>query len=312
MKVVGVMKKVIAGLLLAACFAALIFGMTKGVKNTRSQVPAEGKIGVIYLEGPIIGGKGAGSLWNDSIGTDALIRHIRKAGADSEVKAVVLRMNTPGGSAAASQEVAEEIARVQSAGKPVITSMGDVAASGGYWIAAGTDRIVANPATTTGSIGVIWSVANLQELYHKIGVGQETIKSGPYKDIGSPARAMSAEEKALLQGMVNDIFEQFVAVVVKGRKMEEQKVRSLADGRIYTGRQAKELGLVDELGDMYDAIDIAAQMSGIQGQPEIKEYGKEGPWEKLFGQPEGAMRFLGSKWDNPLPLLFPGLAADIY
>lgn len=306
------MKKVIAGVVLAVCFGALIFGMARGTKNEIKHVSKEGKIGIIYLEGPIMGGRGAGGFWGEPLGTDTLIRYIRKAGSDNEVRAIVLRMNTPGGSAAASQEVAEEIERVQKTGKIVVTSMGDVAASGGYWIAAGTDRIVANPATTTGSIGVIWSVANLQELYRKIGIGQETIKSGPYKDIGSPARTMTPEEKVLLQGMVNDIFEQFVAVVAKGRKMDEQKVRSLADGRIYTGRQAKELGLVDELGNMYDAIDIAAQMSGMQGRPELKEFGKMSPWEKLLGEPEGIMQFFGQRWAGSLPSIFPEMTTDVY
>lgn len=306
------MKKVIAALLLAVCFGALIFGMGRGTNKEIKQISKEGKIGVIYLEGPIVGGGGTGGFWGEPLGTDTLIRHIRKAATDNEVRAIVLRMNTPGGSAAASQEVAEEIERVQKAGKIVVTSMGDVAASGGYWIASGTDRIVANPATTTGSIGVIWLVANFQELYHKIGVGQETIKSGPYKDIGSPARTMTPEEKVLLQGMVDDIFEQFVAVVVKGRKMDEKKVRSLADGRIYTGRQAKELGLVDELGNMYDAIDIAAQMSGMQGRPEIKEFGKTSPWAKILGEPEGIMQFFGKRGAGSLPLIFPEMTADMY
>lgn len=306
------MKKVIAGVLLAACFGAFLFGVTRNTKTDVKQSAAVGKIGVIYLEGPIIGGRGAGSLWGEPTGSDALLRHIRKAREDKEVKAIVLRMNTPGGSAAASQEIAEEIEKVQKAGKIVVTSMGDVAASGGYWIAAGTNRIVANPATTTGSIGVIWSVANLQELYRKIGVGQETIKSGTFKDMGSPARSITPEEKALLQGMVDDIFEQFVAVVVKGRNLDENKVRSLADGRIYTGRQAKELGLVDELGNMYDAIDIAAQMAGIQGRPEVKEYGKTSPWEKILGEPEGTMQYFNKKWVNQLPLFFFEMGSEPY
>ncbi|MEM5767826.1 MAG: S49 family peptidase, partial [Bacillota bacterium] len=168
------MRKVIVGVLLAVCLAAFIYGITRNTKNEAHQYSSGGKVGVIYLEGPIVGGRGSGGLWGDPVGTDALIRHIRKAREDSDVKAVVLRMNTPGGSAAASQEVAAEIERLQKAGKVVVTSMGDVAASGGYWIAAGTDRIVANPATTTGSIGVIWSVTNMQELFRQVGVAQDT------------------------------------------------------------------------------------------------------------------------------------------
>jgi protease IV len=304
------MKKFIAGALLFICIAALVVGIGKVPTKATHQANGDGKIGIIYLEGPIVGGSGSGGIWGDPTGTDTTIRYIRKAGEDKDVRAIVLRLNTPGGSAAASQEVAEEIDRVRKAGKIVVTSMGDVAASGGYWIAAGTDRIVANPATTTGSIGVIWTVANWQELYRKVGIQQETIKSGPYKDIGSPARPLSGEEKELLQGMVNDIYEQFVTVVANGRKMDEKKVRTLADGRIYTGRQAKELGLVDDLGNLYDAIDIAAQMAGITDKPEIKEFGKIGTWEKLLGGPDEAIQLWGQRWTIPLPVFVPGLLGN--
>jgi len=302
------LRKIIVGVLLAVCFVAFIYGITRNTKNELNQYSSGGKVGVIYLEGPIVGGRGSGGLWGDPMGTDTLIRYIRKAREDNEVKAVVLRMNTPGGSAAASQEVAEEIARLQMAGKVVVTSMGDVATSGGYWIAAGTDRIVANPATTTGSIGVIWSMANMQELFRKVGVEQDTIKSGPYKDIGSPARPMTPEEKALLQGMIDDIYGQFVAVVAKGRKMDEQKVRSLADGRIYTGRQAKELGLVDELGDMYDAISMAAEMAGLDKEhPAIKEYGRTSPLEKLLGDQRTGTQLGKLNWSSLLPEILPDI-----
>lgn len=305
------MKKVIAGVIVLICVIAVIAAIRQGGKIEQSQMRGEAKIGVIYLEGPIMGGGGTGGLFSEHVGTDAIIRQIRKAGEDKEIRAVVLRMNTPGGSAAASQEVAEEITKLQKNGKIVVTSMGDVAASGGYWIAAGTDRIVANPATTTGSIGVIWSVANLEELYRKIGVHSETFKSGPYKDMGSPNRQMTSEEKALLQGMVNDIYEQFVAVVATGRKMDEANVRKLADGRIFTGRQAKELGLVDELGNLYDAIDIAAQLAQIEGKPKIKEFGKNTPWEKLWGEgPEENLRLLGQRWILSQPA-FPGIIQDV-
>lgn len=303
------MKKLVAIVIIILCFTALIVGTMRGVKKEPTKAAAD-KIGVIYLEGAIVGGSGSGGMFGNPAGTDAIIRHIRKAAEDKEIRAVVLRMNTPGGSAAASQEVGEEVAKLRNSGKVVVTSMGDVAASGGYWIAAGTDRIVANPATTTGSIGVIWTVANLEELYRKVGVHSESIKSGPYKDIGSPSRPMTPQEKALLQGMVDDIYDQFITVVATGRKMDEAKVRGLADGRIFTGRQAKELGLVDELGNLYDAIDIAAQMAGIKGKPGVKEFGRTSPWEKLWGGPDEVLQLISGGWQMSRPGFVPGTFQD--
>ncbi|MEN6414838.1 MAG: signal peptide peptidase SppA [Veillonellales bacterium] len=241
------------------------------------------KIAIIYVEGVIIGGRGQNTLLSEYGGTDNLIKQLHEARDDSSVKAVILRINSPGGSAPASQEVGEEIKKLRSGGKPVVTSMGDVAASGGYWLAACSDRIYANPATLTGSIGVYMPYANWEELYKKIGIRQEKIKSGPHKDILSPDRQMTGEERALIQLMVDDMYNQFVTVVAEGRKMDPVRVRQLADGRIYTGNQAKELGLVDELGNLYDAVDGTAAMAGIQGKPEIKEYGKVSPLQVLLG-----------------------------
>jgi protease-4 len=244
---------------------------------------AANKIAVIYIDGVIVGGRGQASFIGDNGGTDAIIKQIRTAREDKGVKAVVIRINSPGGSAPASQEVGEEVLKLKESGKPVVVSMADIAASGGYWIAACSDKIYANPSTLTGSIGVYVPYANLEELYKKIGLKQEKIKSGPHKDILSPDRDMSGEERAIIQSMVDDIYDQFLEVVVLGRNMEYEKVKVLADGRIFTGRQAKEAGLVDALGNMYDAIDDAAKMAGIQGKPQIIEYGKTSPLSVLLG-----------------------------
>ena len=222
-------------------------------------------------------------MWGDGGGTDSIIRQIQAARDDAEVRAVVIRINSPGGSAPASQEVGEELKKLRASGKVVIASMGDVAASGGYWIAALCDRIYANPGTITGSIGVYIPYANWQELLKKIGVSGEKIKSGPHKDMLSPERPMSEKERAIVQEMVDDLYEQFVAVVAEGRKMDPVKVRQLADGRIYTGRQAKALGLVDEMGSMEEAVLAAAKTAGITGKPVLKEYGRSGFWEAIFG-----------------------------
>ncbi|SDE23149.1 Putative signal peptide peptidase SppA [Sporomusa acidovorans DSM 3132] len=241
------------------------------------------KIAVIYVDGMIVGGRGQVNLFTEGGGTDALIRQLHAARDDASVKAIVLRINSPGGTVPASQEVGEELKKVRAAGKPVITSMADMAASGGYWLAACTDKIYANPSTITGSLGVYMPYSNWEELYKKIGVRQEKIKSGPHKDILSPDRPLTEEERAIIQVMVDDMYNQFVEVIAEGRHLDPATVRELADGRIYTGRQAKEFGLVDELGNMYDAIDGAAALVGIQGKPEIIEYGKLNALEALFG-----------------------------
>ena len=248
------------------------------------------QVAVIHVEGVIVGGRGQSGLFGDGGGTDTIIRQIQSARDDAEVRAVVIRINSPGGSAPASQEVGEELKKLRASGKVVIASIGDVAASGGYWIAALCDKIYANPGTITGSIGVYIPYANWQELFKKIGVSGEKIKSGPHKDMLSPERPMTEKERAIIQEMVDDLYEQFVAVVAEGRKMDPAKVRQLADGRIYTGRQARTLGLVDEMGTMEDAVRAAAKTAGITGKPVLKEYGRSGFWEAIFG-PSGQSLF---------------------
>ena len=252
-------------------------------KVKQSKLVSHDKIAIVYVDGMIVGGRGQVGLFTEGGGTDALIRQLHTARDDESVKAIILRINSPGGTVPASQEVGEELKKIRATGKPVITSMADMAASGGYWLAACTDKIYANPSTITGSLGVYMPYSNWEELYKKIGVSQEKIKSGPHKDILSPDRQLTEEERAIIQVMVDDMYNQFVEVIAEGRHLDLAKVRELADGRIYTGRQAKEVGLVDELGNMYDAIDGAANMVGLQGRPEIVEYGKLNAIEALLG-----------------------------
>ncbi len=280
--------------------------MSPGLRH--KNIAAErNKIAIIYVEGVIMGGRGQNTLLSENGGTDNVIKQLHEARDDNEVKAVILRINSPGGSAPASQEVGEELKKLRMSGKIVVTSMGDMAASGGYWLAACTDKIYANPATLTGSIGVYMPYANWEELYKKIGIYQEKIKSGPHKDILSPERKMTGEERAIIQAMVDDMYNQFITVVAEGRKMDPVKVRELADGRIYTGNQAKDLGLVDELGNMYDAIDGAAQMAGIKDRPELKEYGKVTPWSMFFGGSDKVdiEKLLLRQMKNDLPIIGP-------
>jgi protease-4 len=197
---------------------------------------------------------------------------LKRFGENPSVKAIVLRIDSPGGGVVPSQEIYDAVQRVRNkSNKAVIASMGTVAASGGYYIAAATDRILANPGTLTGSIGVIMEMANIEGLLKKIGVEGVVVKSGRYKDVGSPLRKMSDEEQALLQSVMDDVHKQFIEAVAAGRSLEVADVKALADGRIFTGRQAKDAKLVDELGNLEDAIQLAAEIAGIEGEPKVVE-----------------------------------------
>lgn len=220
---------------------------------------AREKVAVITVKGVITDSK-------------ATIEQLHEANESPDVKAIVVRVNSPGGGVGASQEIYREITKIKD--KKVLVSMGSVAASGGYYIACGAEKIYANPGTLTGSIGVLMEFADVAELMGKIGLKGYVIKSGEFKDIGSPLRPMSDAEKELLQGVINNTYSQFVKVVARGRKLNEDYVRDLADGRVFTGEQAKDLKLVDELGNMEDAIDDAARMAGIKGKPGVKHMEK--------------------------------------
>ncbi|VAW38701.1 signal peptide peptidase SppA, 36K type [hydrothermal vent metagenome] len=185
-----------------------------------------------------------------------------------DVKAVVLRIDSPGGAVGPSQEIYREVQRFRTR-KKLVVSMGSVAASGGYYIAAAADKIVANPGTITGSIGVIVEFMNTQELFKKIGLKGTVIKSGTFKDTGSPLRELTETEKKLLGAVVNDIHSQFVEAVAQGRNMKPEDVAILADGRIFSGAQAMRLGLVDQLGSLEDAIDEVAKLAGIEGKHSV-------------------------------------------
>ena len=199
------------------------------------------------------------------------------------VKAVVVRIDSPGGAVAPTQEIFEEIVRSKKQ-KPFIASLGGMATSGGYYIAAACDRIVSNPGTLTGSIGVIMQLTNVEELMKKIGVRGVSVKSGPNKDIGSPFQPLSPEGREILQALVDNVHSQFVVAVAKGRSMEETQVRKLADGRIYSGAQAQKLGLVDQFGTLQDAIEIAAKRGGIEAEPAVyySRPEQERWWERMF------------------------------
>ncbi len=187
---------------------------------------------------------------------------------DRSIRAVVLRIDSPGGGVGPSQEIYEEVRKLTEI-KPVVVSMGSVAASGGYYMAAPAQKIVANPGTITGSIGVIMEIANIQDLLEKIGFRSQVIKSGDHKDIGSIVRPLSDEDRRILQGIIDDVHMQFIEAVAEGRGMSPEEVALIADGRIFTGRQALEAGLVDELGNLQDSIKAAAELAGVVGEVEI-------------------------------------------
>ena len=224
------------------------------------------KVAIIDVEGLILNAKTSSFLTGDGDNPVSLFRERLQAAADDKhVKAVVLRVNSPGGAVTASDIMYQDLIHFRTeTRKPVVACMMDAAASGGYYVAMGSDVIIAHPTTVTGSIGVIMSLYDASGLFAKIGVASNPIKSGPNKDIGNPARPMSDAERAILQGMIDQFYGEFVKVVARGRGMTEERVRALADGRIYTGMEAKELGLVDHVGYLEDAIAAATNMAGVK------------------------------------------------
>ncbi len=221
--------------------------------RTKVELPFGERIGVIEVKGPL----------EES---QEIVRQLKEFREDHSIRGVLLRIDSPGGGVAVSQEIYEEVVQVK-AQKPIVVSMGGVAASGGYYIASAATKIVANPGTITGSIGAIIEFFNVQELAKKWGVELKVVKSGSQKDMGNPFREMTSEEKATLQGMVYDIQNQFINAVAQNRGLEVQKVRAIADGRVFTGEKAKELGLVDELGGLETAMKILGELTGIKGEP---------------------------------------------
>jgi protease-4 len=220
------------------------------------------KVGVIEVRGTISSSK-------------EIIADIRKCEKNPSVGAIVVHVQSPGGAVVPCQEVYEALRETE---KPTVASLGDCAASGGYYIACACDSIVSNPGTITGSIGVIMSIPNVSGLLEKIGVGFSVVKSKPYKDMGSPYRELTAEERRLFKDLVDDVYDQFVCAVAEGRGLGKEEVTEIADGRIISGRQALDLGLVDNLGTLHDAKLLAASLAGISGEPGTVEFKRLHPW----------------------------------
>lgn len=229
------------------------------------------KIAVVPIEGVI-----------SSDLAEHTVRQLAKYADDPSIKAIVIRIDSPGGGVAASQEIYEEVKRLRTDGKLVVASLGSLAASGGYYVACAADRIFTNPGTITGSIGVIVQLANAEELLRKVGIESTAITSGPFKDSGNPARPLRPEERAVFQTLVDDVYQQFVDAVAQGRHLEPAEVRRYADGRVYTGRQAKTFNLVDDLGTLQDAIAYAASTIGVAGKPKLVQERRERLWWLKF------------------------------
>jgi protease-4 len=270
----------VSALALGVLFFSVLYLATliSGGKTSQSLSPLPGteKIALVKIEGMLIT-------------ADSIVEEINNYADDSSVKAILIRIDSPGGGVVASQEIFNAVLNARKQGKKkVVISMGSVAASGGYYIAAAGDRIVANPGTLTGSIGVKMEFANLEKLLEKIGVRGMVIKAGEYKDMGSPFREMTDHEKMLLQWVIDDVHSQFIEAVAKGRNLPEADVKAIADGRIFTGRQALHLKLVDQLGDLEDSILIAAELAGIKGKPRVVKKEKKVQFLEYFKEETAA------------------------
>lgn len=267
--------------LIAMVFSAVVFSVS-AISGKRKSLLASEKVGVVTVEGVI---------------TDArdTVQQLEELGKDDSIRAVVVRIESPGGAVAPSQEIYGAVRELKKK-KKVVASIGAIGASGGYLIACAADRIVANPGSITGSISTVMHLLNAEGLLSKIGLKPSVIKSGKYKDMGSPSREITPEERALLQSVIDDMNDHFIETIGGDRKIAREKVKAIADGRIFSGRQAKQAGLVDELGDMNHAIALAGTMSGMKGKPEAVYLGKKKSyWDVVF---KNSLSALVSEWKN--------------
>lgn len=234
-------------------FFLLIYTLTIVTKG--ELLPVKERIGVVEIKGIILESK-------------PILDQLIKFKKNKSVKGIILRIDSPGGGVAPAQEIYEEIRKIRKT-KRVVASLESIGASGGYYIACASDRIIANPGTITGSIGVITEFVNIEELLRKIGLKSFVVKSGKHKDIMSPTREPTEEDKRILQEVIDNIHNQFIDAVAKGRNLDRERIVEIADGRIFSGQQARDLGLVDMLGNFQDAVTLTAQLAGIEGEPDL-------------------------------------------
>ncbi|HEX9052175.1 MAG TPA: signal peptide peptidase SppA [Anaeromyxobacter sp.] len=277
----GIVLFIFGGLFLAFFgFLVLAYSVVRGESPRISSGP---RVGVLVVKGGI-------GLGDGGVEGDALLRQIRKFEQDDDMKAVVVRIDSPGGAVGPSQEIHDEVVKLAKK-KTVVCSLGNLAASGGFYIAVACPKIVSAPGTLTGSIGVISQFPNVKGLAERFNFKMETVKSGKLKDAGNPFRDMTPEDRAYWQSLIDRVYGQFLAAVVQGRGLEEAEVRKIADGRVITGAEAKDLGLVDALGNFYDAVDLAKKEAKLSGEPHLvyppDERGRF--LEQLMGDAAGAV-----------------------
>jgi len=273
-------------LMLCGCISG--FGLLLYSAMSGSGGPSFGDaVAIIRVEGVIQAGEPPTDIFGgaaEGAYSDRIVQQLKHADADPDVKAIILRVDSPGGGVVASDEIYEQMTKME---KPVIVSMGTMAASGGYYVSAPADEIWANRHTLTGSIGVIIQFVNIEGFAEEYGIEATTITSGANKDTGSLFRAMRPEEEAIWQAIIDESYDVFVQIIAAGRGLDEAAVRKLADGRVYTGQQALELGLVDNLGNLPKVVGRAAELGGIADDPpRVIDYGQEAP---LFGGMWGAL-----------------------
>ncbi len=273
--------------IIAGSFYLIMGGKDFGISKNRVEV--------IYVQGEMLTGSiptGFGIATSEEI-----TKSLKEASEDEGVKAIVMRINSPGGSPAAAEEIVSAMKKIK---KPIVISMGDVAASAAYYISVPADRIIANPDTITGSIGVIWEFQNRSKFYEKDGTSFYIAKSGEFKDMGGDWRGLSDEEKRFADQTIAEAYSRFVKEVADDRNLSLSKVKDLADGRVYTGAKAKELGLVDDFGSLDDAIDVAASLGGIEGKPEVTYANKPSLSRLLFGgEKTGSSGFTSYYYESP-------------
>ena len=273
--------------IIAGSFFIILGGKDFGISGNRVEV--------IYVQGEMLTGSipaGFGIATSEEI-----TKSLKDASEDDGVKAIVMRINSPGGSPAAAEEIVAAMKKIK---KPIVVSMGDVAASAAYYISAPADRIIANPDTITGSIGVIWVFQNRSAFYEKDGSSFYISKSGEFKDMGGDWRGLSEEEKRFADQTIAEAYSRFVKEVAEGRNLSMSKVKDMADGRVYTGAKAKEIGLVDDFGSLEEAIDVAASLGGIQGKPEVTYANKPSLSRLLFGGEKiDISRFTSYYYESP-------------
>ncbi|MEW6007433.1 MAG: signal peptide peptidase SppA [bacterium] len=306
------MKKeaVFIGILLILCLLSIIIGaslISKG-KEKKIQPFEERGIAIINIYGSIETTSQPGGFFEGFKGADYITKRLSRIAKDKRIKALVVRIDSPGGSVAASQEIYKGILSLKKNGKKVIISMADLACSGAYYIACAGDKIIADEGSIIGSIGVIFFAPNIESLMEKIGVKFNVIKSGKHKDIGSIAREMTDEEKKIIQGLIDKTFLQFFNAVSRERKIKEDRLKEIADGRVFIGEEAKKIGLIDEIGTFQDAIKEAARLSGIKGEPKIID--EREPMERIMEEFLNITRGIKPKIDTSSKLKYiwqPGL-----